>query len=109
MSRQKGDIAEDKAVEYLLKNSFLILTRNFYTRFGEIDIIAQKDGVLHFVEVKSAPDFESAVNNITPKKLLRIIRSAEVYLKKYPTTKDYTIDAIVVTPNGLEMIESITL
>ncbi|MDE7448198.1 MAG: YraN family protein, partial [Helicobacter sp.] len=52
MSRAKGNLAEDKAATFLRHNDFRIVARNFYTRFGEIDIIAIKKDVLHFVEVK---------------------------------------------------------
>ncbi len=57
MSRAKGNLAEDKACKFLDENGFMIVERNFYSRFGEIDIIASKDEVLHFVEVKSGLDF----------------------------------------------------
>ena len=53
MSRVKGNLAEDKACKFLDENGFMLVERNFYSRFGEIDIIASKDEVLHFVEVKS--------------------------------------------------------
>ena len=52
-SRQKGNIAENKAKEYLLNNGFEIITSNYYTPYGEIDIIATKDDIYHFIEVKS--------------------------------------------------------
>ena len=58
MSRAKGNIAEEKACEFLYDNGFSILDRNFYSSFGEIDIIATKDDVLHFIEVKSGDDYE---------------------------------------------------
>ena len=38
MSRQKGNIAEDKACIFLIENGFSVVERNFYSRFGEIDI-----------------------------------------------------------------------
>jgi putative endonuclease len=53
MSRAKGDIAEELACGFLLERGFFIVERNFYSRFGEIDIIASKDDTLHFIEVKS--------------------------------------------------------
>ena len=53
MSRQKGNLAEDTACGFLYDNGFTIIERNFYSRFGEIDIIATKDEVFHFIEVKS--------------------------------------------------------
>jgi len=109
MSRLKGDFAEDKAVDFLLDSGFLIAERNFYSRFGEIDIIAVKDEVLHFVEVKSGLDYESAIQNITPTKLSRIIRTGSVYMKKNSLDVDFVYDAVIVTPKTVEFVENITL
>ncbi len=78
MSRAKGNLAEDTACGFLYDNGFTIIERNFYSRFGEIDIIATKDEVLHFIEVKSGLDYESAIQNITPKKLSRLIKTGNV-------------------------------
>ena len=107
MSRAKGNIAEEKGVEYLLQNGFRVVERNFYSRFGEIDIIAIKDDVLHFIEVKSALDYEAAINNITKTKLSRIIKTAQTYMKKNSLEVDFSIDAIIVTPQDVEFIENI--
>ena len=109
MSRAKGNIAETKAVAFLEQNGYKIIDQNFYSRFGEIDIIAQKNGILHFIEVKSSLDYESAINNITPKKLQRIIKTAQVYLKKNAIESAYSFDAVIVTPHQIEFIENITL
>ncbi|MFT7860011.1 MAG: YraN family protein [Sulfurimonas sp.] len=109
MSREKGNIAEEKACGYLKENGYDIVERNFYSRFGEIDIIAFKEDVFHFVEVKSGEDYESAILNITPTKLSRIIKTAQVYIKKHNVEDDFTFDAIVVTPEELILVEDITL
>jgi putative endonuclease len=109
MSRAKGDIAESKAVAYLQTKGYTIVERNFYSRFGEVDIVAMKDSVYHFIEVKSALDFEQALNNITPTKLLRLTRTIDVYIKRNSSIKFYELDAIVITPDRLEHIQNITL
>ncbi|MCK4875790.1 MAG: YraN family protein [Sulfurimonas sp.] len=109
MSRAKGNVAEDKASEFLLGLGFTIVERNFYSRFGEIDIIAVKDDVLHFVEVKSGLDYESAIQNITPKKLSRLIKTGDVYMKKNSLHVDFVYDALVITPKEIEFVENITL
>jgi len=109
MSRAKGNLAEDKAFKFLDENGFMIIERNFYSRFGEIDIIAIKDEVLHFVEVKSGLDFESAIQNITPKKLSRLVRTGDVYMKKNRLDVAFVYDAIVVTPKTTEFVENITV
>lgn len=109
MSRAKGNVAEDKASLFLLENGYAILQRNFYSRFGEIDIIAYKDEVLHFVEVKSALDYELAVQNITKSKLSKLIRTGDVYLKKNALNVDYMYDAVIVTPENISHLQNITL
>jgi len=109
MSRAKGNQAEDLACGFLFDNGFSIVERNFYSRFGEIDIIAYKDEVLHFIEVKSGVDYESAIQNITPSKLNKFIKTMNVYIKKNNLDVDFQIDAIVVVLDSIWHVENITL
>jgi putative endonuclease len=108
MSRKKGNIAEEKACRFLIDLGFGIVERNFYCKFGEIDIIAKKSDILHFIEVKSAEEYEIAIRNITPKKLFKIQRTGDVYLKKNSIECDYMYDAVIVTPVAIELLENIT-
>jgi len=107
-SRKIGNIAENKAVEFLEKNNYKIVERNFYSRFGEIDIIALKDKIYHFIEVKSGENFEP-IYNITPTKLKRIIKTINFYLKKKKINSPYQIDAIIIKNNSIEMIKNISM
>jgi len=109
MSRAKGNVGENRAASFLEENDYFIVERNFYSRFGEIDIIASKNNVLHFIEVKSGLDYESAVQNITPTKLSRLIKTGHVYLKKNKLDVDYMYDGVIVTPQKIELINNITL
>jgi len=109
MSRNKGNLAEEKACKFLDENGYSIVERNFYSRFGEIDIIAIKDKILHFVEVKSAMDYELAIQNITPKKLSRLIKTGDIYLKKSKLNTLYMYDALIVTPKKISHIKNITI
>ena len=109
MSRAKGNIAEERAAVFLVESGFSIVEKNFYSRFGEIDIIAVKEGVLHFIEVKSGEDYELAIQNITPVKLSRIIKTANIYMKKKSYDGDFCFDAVIVTPLHAEIVENITL
>ena len=109
MSRAKGNLAEDKACAFLYDNGFSILDRNFYSSFGEIDIIVTKDDVLHFIEVKSGDDYELAIQNITKSKLSKLIKTGNIYMKKNSFDSDYEYDAILVTPDGIFHIENITI
>lgn len=108
MSRAKGDIAETKACDYLLQNGYMIVERNFYSKFGEIDIIAFKDDVLHFVEVKSGEEYEQAVQNITPQKMRKLLKTGDVYIKKNGVKSAYMYDAVIVTPSSIDIIENLT-
>ena len=109
MSRSKGNLAEDKACEYLISHGFKIIETNFYAKkLGEIDIIATKENTYHFCEVKSATDYETAVNNLTPSKLSKIKRSTDYYLQKKKLDVAYCIDAIIVVDNDIEHLENIT-
>jgi len=107
-SREIGNLAENKAVEFLEKNNYKIVERNFYSRFGEIDIIVIKNNIYHFVEVKSGGTFEP-IYNITPTKLKKIIKTINFYLKKKKINYPYQIDAIIIKNNSIEMIKNISM
>lgn len=109
MSRSKGNIAENKACDYLVSIGFVIIEQNFYAKkMGEIDIIATKNGVWHFVEVKSGEGFEP-IYNFTKSKLRKVIKSAELYLKAKALEVPYCIDAIIITDGEIEFMENVTL
>jgi putative endonuclease len=109
MTKDKGDYFETKACEYLVSKDFLLVERNFFAKkLGEIDIVATKDGVYHFVEVKSGEGFE-AIYNITPSKLGKLKRSVEYYLQVKKLSVAYCIDAIIFSGEELEFLENITL
>ena len=110
MSRLKGDIAETKACEYLYSQGYKILEQNFYAKkLGEIDIIAKKDETYHFIEVKSANDYEVAVNNICPSKLSKLKRSIDYYLQIKKLDVSFCIDAIIIIDEEIDFLENITL
>lgn len=109
MSRKIGDAAEENACVFLRTEGFRIVDRNVSSRFGEIDIIAMQNDVLHFIEVKSAPTFEQAAANITQDKLRKIQMTAQSYLKKHRLELDFCIDAVIVYGGQCELLENITL
>ncbi len=108
-TKAKGDMAEEKGCEYLRTQGFRIIDRNVYNRFGEIDIIALRDNVIHFVEVKSAASYEQAVSNITRSKLQKLNRTIQFYLQQKKLKSDYCVDALIVSDGEIEWIENITL
>ncbi len=108
MSRATGDIAEAAAVAFLASSGCRIVARNVSCRFGEIDIIAEKEGVLHFVEVKSGRGFEP-IYNITPAKLSKLLRTIDWYILKNGIDMPYQLDALVVKGSECDWIENITI
>lgn len=108
MSRQKGARAEHIACLFLEQNGFEIIERNFFARFGEIDIIAKKGNMLHFIEVKSGKNFEP-IYNITPTKLKKLILAIRFYLSTHDVREDYCLDALIIKDDICELIENITL
>lgn len=110
MSRSKGDIAEQQSCEYLISHGYTIVEQNFYAKkLGEIDIVAKKEDVYHFCEVKSALDYETAVNNLNSTKLSKLKRSVDYYLQTKKLNVAYVIDALIVVDNQIEFLENITL
>jgi len=105
-----GDQAETLAVAFLEQEGFTIIKRNYFARkLGEIDIIAQKDEVLHFIEVKGGQaDFEP-IYNITPSKLRKVINSSQYYMKTMHLDEAFCIDALIVRHDEVEFIENVTL
>jgi len=108
--RDFGKKSEDIAIEYLEAIGFKIVDRNFYAKkLGEIDIIATKDNILHFIEVKSAKANFEPIYNITPKKLKKIINSTIYYMQIKSLDIPYSIDAIIIKDMDIELIENITI
>jgi len=109
-SRDLGSRGESRGVEYLQNLGYSIIEQNFYARkMGEIDIIAQKDGVLHFIEVKSAYRDFDPIYNLTPRKLHKIINSAHYYIKIKNIDSAFSIDALIIRGREIEFIENISL
>lgn len=81
--RKFGNAGETLAASYLEEKGYRILKRNFWCKAGEVDIIAQKDDCVHFVEVKTRTGnyYGTPSESVTRHKLNRIRLVAEVYMK----------------------------
>jgi len=111
-SKLFGNQSEELALGFLQQNGFRIIDRNFYAKkMGEIDIIAIKDDIIHFIEVKSSfsNSFEP-IYNITPLKLRKIVKSSQYYLQQKKLIHlAFSIDALIIKNREIEMFENITL
>lgn len=112
-SQKIGELGEGVACKFLVKHGFSILERNYTKKWGEIDIIAQKENKIYFIEVKSKQvfsDFDFSVNdqdktnrpeeNMHPWKMKRLRRVVETYLiSKRIGSVDWQFDLLVVYLN----------
>ncbi len=106
MSTDLGRAAEDRAAAELEKQGFKILARNWRSRWCEIDLIVQKAGRTHFVEVKyrSNPSYGEGFDYITADKANRLRRAAAYWAANYAPDVDYQIDIVSVDDRNLEIL-----
>ncbi len=105
-----GHLGEDITVRFFENRGFRVIERNYRKKWGEIDIIAEKDSVLHLVEVKSSSvkrffkDGEEAYrpeDHIHAYKKERLMRAVKTYLLENNVSedKDIEINAVIVLVN----------
>ncbi len=86
-----GKIGENLALNYLKSHSFSIFEKNFRSKFGEIDIIAEKNHCLYFIEVKTRSNLDHGYpyEAVNKRKIYHIKKAAQYYLLKnnYPDYK----------------------
>lgn len=105
----EGKKGEIKAVLFLKKHGYKILETNFKNKIGEIDIIAEKDGVIVFIEVKnrSTYRFGRPIEAVDFRKQSKIKKVAEIYLMiKNKYYNDVRFDVVEVSNDNLEHIEN---
>lgn len=93
-----GVLGENAAAEFLESGGFKIIARNFRTRFGEIDIIAENREFIVFAEVKTRKNntFANAREYVDYRKQSRLIKTAEIWLSLHSTSLQPRFDVIEV-------------
>jgi Holliday junction resolvase-like predicted endonuclease len=111
-----GEIGENIATRFLVKRGFVILDRNYTKKWGELDIVTEKNNRIHFIEVKSVsrltldtfipksyrdldPRYQHRPeDNMHPWKIKRMSRTIQTYLlsKKISDEKEWQVDLLVV-------------
>ena len=97
-----GHRGEVLAANMLENKGYIILERNWRTPYGEIDLIAQHEDVITFVEVKTraSRSLGPPEISITPRKEAHMRSAAEYYIQQHPElTNDWRIDAITIQLN----------
>ncbi|MFI8033320.1 YraN family protein [Acinetobacter sp. ABJ_C3_5] len=86
-----GQWAEQTALAFLQSHHYVCVTKNYHSRYGEIDLIVQRQHELVFVEVKarSAGSYAEACEVISLAQQRKIIKTAQLFLQKYPKYYDF--------------------
>ena len=96
-----GQAGETAACEYLTQHGYTILCRNFRAAHDEIDIIAESDTYIVFVEVKTRTAktksaYGRPASSVTARKRACLARAAQAYIRTRHTDKFYRFDVIEV-------------
>lgn len=99
-----GKKAEDLAADFLLKNGYKILARNFRYQKAEIDIIAEKDNLIIICEVKarSTDVFNLPQESVNKKKIKLLVSAADYYVREFNLIREVRFDIISVLPDEKE-------
>lgn len=108
-----GKLGEELACVFLMKHGFSIVERNYLKKWGEIDVIAKKDGQIHFVEVKTVSRLLKALgdrgvshetyeyrpeDNVHPWKIQRLLRAIQSWVAEKDVSDEtlWQLDLITV-------------
>lgn len=98
--RARGNRAETAAAEFVVAAGWRVVARNWHDRFGELDIIASRDGVFAFIEVKARRHarYGDGLAAVTWRKRRRMVHAAQHFLARHRLGPDTPcrFDVIVV-------------
>ena len=94
-----GNWGEQRAARFLQQQGYQILEQNYHCPWGEVDIVAQQDDCLVFIEVRTrkGESFGTPAESATSDKRERLIATAETYLQSLEAQpKEWRIDVITL-------------
>ncbi len=103
---ETGNLGEQQTAEFLTRNGYEIVCRNYRVKGGEIDIIARKDDVLCFVEVKTRAKnaLVSAEKAVNKKKRRLLVRAAQRFLSEYGEDVSGRFDVSAIEVDGNRIV-----
>ncbi len=104
---QTGKLGEQMGEAYLVNLGYRVLEKNWRHSHWEVDIIAEKNNFLHFVEIKTrrTKKFGLPEEKVGTKKIQNLINAAEEYLYLYPEWKHIQFDILSIMLNKNEPAE----
>jgi putative endonuclease len=108
MTTNKGKEGELIASNYLKNKGYNIIQNNFTSKFGEIDIIAEKDGTIIFIEVKlrQGKSYEGATGAVHYNKIKKLIKTAKYWIALKNEEVSCRFDVIAIENNEVEHIQN---
>ena len=99
-----GKLGEELAKDYLVKEGYSILYRNWRHSRYEIDIVALKNNLPHFVEVKtrSSNEFGEPEASVSKKKIRCLLQAADEFIYQHPRYTDFRVDILSITIHPYE-------
>ena len=106
--QSQGRDWEQTALRYLKRQGLSFIEANFTCKGGEIDLIMQDGDTLVFVEVRqrAAGHYGGAAASITPAKIRRLVRAAQVYLLRFPRVPPCRFDVIAIDGDHLAWLRN---
>lgn len=97
-----GKKGEQLAVDFLLKNNYEVIERNYRFEKAEVDIIAKKDQTLAIIEVKtrSTSDFGNPQDFVKPKQIQRLVKAIDEYVTENDLDVEIRFDIIAIVKTG---------
>jgi len=97
-----GKKGEQLAVDFLLKDNYDIVERNYRFDKAEVDIIAKKDNILAIIEVKtrSTMDFGDPQDFVKPKQIQRLVKAVDEYVTVNDLDVEVRFDIIAIVKDG---------
>jgi putative endonuclease len=97
--KEVGRIGEEIACQFLARRGFTIISKNYRKPWGEIDIIAEKAGIVRFVEVKAVSresNYYRPEELVDGRKLRKLARTANLYMENTHDEREFQIDVVGV-------------
>jgi putative endonuclease len=106
--QEQGRKGEESALTYLQRHGLVLIEANFRCKLGEIDLVMREGQTLVFVEVRQRADRSrgGAAASITPAKIRRIVRAAQVYLQRFDRLPPCRIDVVAIDGGTLEWLQN---
>lgn len=94
-----GNFGEGLAAAYLQQNGYTLLHQNWRHSHWEVDIIASRNNVLHFIEVKTrrTKKFGHPEESVSKKKIQNLINASEEYLYQHPQWQRIQFNVLAIT------------